>query len=210
MAFWSRKPVAAEPELQPFDWRKPHTPDWWRLEQFETQLVFIPDEVKTNGKYHDFIEDEGLMINPSCYTHEMMTFWLKDLGESSYPIPLPGDFRPEGFVRWPIEAAPIQGELWLLNPNQIYSLDIHKGNTVRFNRERVLIKYPYRGVRNVGPNPKITPHCFKLVTAWMYKGLTHYWADQVGGIFTSQMDLHEHDVPRDWIRKFYKFQPPQK
>lgn len=193
-----------EPPMEVMEWRKPHTPDWHRLEQFQTQRIFIPDEVKTGGIHHSFLEG-AKVINPSCYTHDDMTFWKKDLGGNSFPIPLPGDFRPEGFVRWPVEPAPIQGELWLVSPNHIYSLDIHKGNTVRFSRERVQIKYPYRGVRNIGPNPKITKHCFELIEAWMYLGNAEYWRNQIGGIFTSQMDLYEHDVPRDWMRKFYKF-----
>lgn len=184
------------------------TPDNWKLEQFIRQLIFVPDDMKKGGKNHDLISEAiNGPTHSSVYTADPYTFWLKDLGGHSYPIVLPANYKPDAFTIVPVEAAPIQGELYFIRPSQFVLLDKHKQNGVQFRRDRVSIRIPYRTV-SYGPAvlPKISQHYFTTITAWMYTGVTEYWDPMIGGVFRSQMDLFEHETPRAWMKHYYKFE----
>lgn len=190
------------------------TPDNWKLEQYIRQLVFVPCDMKKGGNNHHLIKD--FINGPSyedAYTSKEYTFWKKDLGGHSFPIVLPGDYRPDSFLGppemvEPIESAPIKGELYFIPGSHVKELDKHRVNGVQFTRDRVNIRIPYRTVafNKERPLPVISDHqFFSTVQAWMYVGVKDYWNPQIGGIFKSQMDLYEHDKPRVWIKRFYQF-----
>jgi len=188
------------------------TPDIWKLEQYMRQLIFVPDDMKSGGRLNRLLTETSWTptpLHPTCYTHDDYTFWKKDLGDASYPVVLPKDYRPSGYIRKDVIPAAIKGELWAIRPSGFLALDKQRQNGVQFRRERVMIKYPWRelGWSKTQPVPKISHlEYFTTVTAWMYIGVPEYWDNQIGGIFqTSQMDVFEHDVPKDWVNKFYKF-----
>lgn len=188
------------------------TPDMWFLEQFEYQLIFIPDDMKTGKSNHSLITDaayDGAPIHPGCYTLDHYTFWKKDLGEHSFAIPLDGTFIPQGWLRIAPCPARIQGELYAVRPKQFLKLDEHRHNGVQFQRRRVNISLPYRQVRynHKKPNPFISEDCLHTVRAWMYVGCEDYWSDQIGDMFSiRECNHYEHDTPKVWIDKFYKFE----
>lgn len=189
-----------------------YTPDIWKLEQFKRQLIFVPDEMKTGFPHNNLVAEASFIPKPKypvCYTRKNFTFFKKDLGVMSYPVVLPENYRPTGFVRYPVEAANIQGELWSINPTQFILLDNHKHNGVRFIRERVEITLPYREVGwNSSRLPVVSDDKNDRTTpAWMYIGIPDYWDAMIGGMFAgSQVDLSEPESPRRRHNKFYSFE----
>jgi hypothetical protein len=187
------------------------TDDFWKLEQYMFQLIFVADELKRGGKYHSFIAEHSRSpepVHPSCYTSGEYHFFKKDLGEGhSFPFALPSNYKPSAFLRYPPEPARIKGELWAIRPKAFISLDIHRQNGVMFRRERVRITYPTTPIAysTQNPLPHILPDQIATVMAWMYIGIPTYWDDQIGGIFQNQLELREHEAKKIWIDKFYKF-----
>lgn len=184
------------------------TPDIWKLEQFERQFLFVVgDQIERNlAQEASFVP---IPKYPVCYSHESVTLWKKDLGVRSYPIVLPKSYRPTGFTRYPIEPAPVVGELWSILPNQFILLDKHKQNGIQFRRERVDVQFPYHevGWSKERPLHKISRQYFVTKPAWMYIGIPEYWDTQIGGIFASaQIEITEHPVPRTRNNKYYRFE----
>lgn len=204
-----RREVPEDVEVQDFDF----TPDYWKLEQFKRQLLFVYGDHMTGERNNAMVKEGSFgpeAIHPTCYTGNKFTFWKKDLGVYSFPVMLPEDYSPSAFVRWPVEALPVRGELWSISPRQFkICLDEHMGNGVRFRRERIRIMMPYREVGWHGKNapPVISEHCTKSVTAWAYVGVTRYWDPQIGGIFASaQVEPQTHDFKKPYVDYFYRFQ----
>lgn len=201
------------PDYEAIEWANQCilTPDNWKLEQYVRQLIFLPCDMKKGHRNHGLIEDHiNGPVYEDVYTAQEYTFWKKDLGEASFPVVLPGDYRPDAFTPYEVEAAPIKGELYFIPGHHMKELDKHRLNGVQFVRDRVNIRIPYRTVsfNKERPLPVISDHkYFNTVPAWMYMGVKDYWDPQIGGIFQSQMDLYEHDNPRVWIKKYYKFEP---
>lgn len=200
---------------------KDYSPDFWRMEQFTKQFIFVCGDMMTNG-------DNNWMVAEACvnrvpeypghvYTDDLFTFWKKDLGINSYPIILPNNYRPTGFVRWPVEPLPIKGELWGIIPYQFKKvLDEHHQNGVVFRRERIRIRLPIIEIgwtaRTSNPTsdekiplPKMHER-YNTCMAWAYIGIPEYWDNQIGGIFArSQLSPCENDIPRKYVGKFYRF-----
>lgn len=197
-----------EPEHPDWHW----TNDQWVLEQYLTQLLFVPDAMKEGGKFHEDLlartYDEKCH-NPSCYTDKQFHAYKRDMQEHSDAIILPGDFKASNFVFNPPEASRIQGELYSVKAGELYLLDKLRLNGVQFIRQRVKIMYPFRYVTysKKNPNPEISPHGFKTCVAWMYVGLPSYWDPLIGGVLCKPLNLFEHDPPRLWIGKYFRFDP---
>jgi hypothetical protein len=197
------------------------TPDNWKLEQYIRQLVFLPCDLKAGGVNHDIIKDviNGPVYEDMVYTSKKYTFWKKDLGGHSFPIALPGDYRPNAFTTFPVEPAPIKGSLYFVPGSFMKELDKHRQNGVQFRRERVDVRISYRTVSFDPPSideATLLPQLkrrplpqlhdgFTTVPAWMYFGVVEYWDNMIGGIFKSQMNTFQHQPKRVWIDKFYKF-----
>lgn len=181
-------------------------PDMWKLEQYKRQLLFVVgDETERDlAAEASFVP---LPVHPTCYTESKYTFWKKDLGDNSYPVPLPENYRPTGYVRWPVEPARIKGELWSIRPSQFIMLDSHKQNGIQFRRHRVKIILPVRDVGWKNKNcPIITADYVRAtVPAWLYIGINDYWDAQIGGIFAgAQLDVSEQN--RKHAPQYYKFE----
>lgn len=199
-------PQLARLELPDWHWTK----DQWVLEQHLTQLLFVPDAMRTGGKNHELLKSitpGGEPSNPSCYTHVKFLGYKRDLGEHSDALIMPGDFQPSGFIARPPPPSKVQGELYSVYAGQIYLLDKLKQNGVMFTRQRVKITYPWRYVSygREHPLPKITPHCFVTIVAWMYVGVPRYWDPLIGGVLAKPLNLYEHDPPRPWVGEYYRF-----
>lgn len=201
-------------ELQPLIVRElaEYSPDIWQLEQYKRQLIFVPDDMKMGMPNNKLIADASFIPRPKfpvCYTRPSFTMWKKDLGKASFPVILPDVYRPTGFVMWEVEPAPIQGELWSIEPSRFILLDNHKQNGVMFTRQRVDITLPYREVGwGQSSLPIITDDINKVsVPAWMYVGNVDYWDAQIGGVFArSQVEAKQPDLPRRRHNKFYSFE----
>lgn len=213
---WNRSEAKSLPQEVHPDWH--WTPDQWKLEQYFEQNFFIPNEMKTGGRYHNLVRDitpGALPLNPIVYTHNQFLAFEQDLGKDENgriiksPIFMPADYEPSGYIESTRQKqlGKIQGEVYSVCANKIYLLDKHMLNTVRYVRQRVRITYPWRYVSygKDHPLPKISPHSFKTTVAWMYVGVPKYWDPLIGGVFAKAMPLYEHETPRPWIGEFYKF-----
>lgn len=191
------------------------TPDWWKLEQFERQLLFV-DGTLMSGQANDFMVKEfshvPMPIHPTVYTHADYTFWMKDLGRQSFPVMLPENYRPTGFVRWPIEPLRVRGELWAIRPQAFKKyIDEHMQNGVRYTRVRIKITLPYReiGWSKDKPLVKLSEYKTAVREAWAYVGIPEYWDPLIGGVFSgSQVLPRELDDHRPYVNQFYRFEPP--
>lgn len=188
------------------------TPDIWKLEQYHRQLIFVCDDMMKGNKNHSLIAEASASgddpFHPTCYTLKPFTLWKKDLGTESFPVAMEDGYEPTGFLRWPAEPARIRGELYAIRPYQFIKLDIHRQNGVQFRRIRTAITLPYNQVKYTQkrPLPKIAGEYIETIQAWMYVGVPEYWDNLLGGVFnTKPVDLFEHDKPRTWIDKYYKF-----
>jgi len=201
------------PEAEKWHRQYRRTPDLWYLNQHARQLVFIADDFKRGHRRHELIEGQE-PIHPSCYTADSFTCYKKDLGVHSFPLPFEKhiDFQIHGWYK--PELARIQGELYALPSHFLWKvLDIEKENGLQFNRTRVSITVPWREVKyNIDPNvwvskiPTISRDYIRTIRAWMYIARPEYWDDYVGvALGTRAVDLYEHDTPKDWIKKYYKF-----
>lgn len=190
------------------------TPDLWYLEQHARQLIFIADDLKYGKPNHKLIEDH-VPIQPDCYTLQPYTVYNKDLGDHSFPLPFEEgiDFGIHGWHK--PELARIKGELYALPSDLFWKvLDIHKQNTVQFTRRRVSITLPYRTVTySNDPSdpawskiPVISKDNLRTCRAWMYEANPEYWDDYIGvSLGTRAVPLYEHNTPKVWIGKYYKF-----
>lgn len=196
------------PEDAEFWDRIEYTPDVYIIEQYVRQFLFVPDDLMVGGANHKLVEDAviGPVLN-GCYTSDRFSFWMKNLGELSYPIALPEGFTPDGRTTVPVVAAPIKGQVLPIKPSRLIVLDKYRQNGVQFTRRRVNIRFAYRQVRHKPDRPIPSVHdCFTTFPAWMYIGEPEYWNPMIAGIFGGQMDLHRHDTPRVYMDEFYKFE----
>lgn len=187
------------------------TPDIWKLEQSQYQLVFIPDDMMKGRINHHLIEDaarNGEPVHPACFTLERFTMYKKDLGDLSFPIPMKKEYEPTNWLRVRPRPAKIKGQLYAILSPRIIKLDILKQNGVQFTRERQKISLPFRHVLydEKKPLPDISRTYLRTVEAWMYIGIPKYWDDLVGDMFTvRECEKFELDQPQFWIEDYYKF-----
>lgn len=210
-----------EPEAAAVEWLNQNrlTPDICQLEQSMFQLVFLPDDMMRGKHNNHLISDAGrdgaTPVHPACFTLERFTFWKKDLGTESYPIPLPKDFQPSGYLRVKPVPAKIKGQLYAILSPRIKRLDIHRQNGVQFLRVRQKITLPYQHVRyNTRPDaetftkiPRISDTFIHTVDAWMYVGIPAYWDNLISDMFqVRECPKFELDQPKFWLEEYYKFE----
>jgi len=189
------------------------TPDIWKLEQSQFQNIFIPDDMMMGNINNHLIADaarEGTKpTHPACFTLEQFTMFEKDLGEHSFPIPMPKDYEPSGYFRVRPRPAKIKGQLYTIFSQRIKKLDIHRQNGVQFQRIRTLIHLPHRQVKfsKERPLPEISREYFRSVEAWMYVGIPSYWDDMIGDLLQiRECDQYSLDNPKIWLENYYKFE----
>lgn len=188
------------------------TPDIWQLEQFQWKLFFVPDDLKTGMKNHGLIEDAiygSAPLHPTCFTSQKFTFWKKDLGKESFPIPMTYDYEPSNWLRVRPVPARIKGELYAIRGNRFILLDNHRQNGLQFRRVLTDILLPYREVSysKAQPNPSISDDRIYTIPAQMYIGIPEYWDDMIGDLFTiREVPQFEFETPKKWIDCYYKFE----
>lgn len=209
-----------KPDEVAIDWHRQCalTPDIWKLEQSMYQLIFIPDDMMRGKHNNKLIADAGkdgeTPVHPACFTLERFTFWKKDLGVESFPIPLPKEFEPSGYLRVRPTPAKIKGELYAILSPRIKKLDIHRQNGLQFRRERHLISLPYTQVRynsradaELYSKVPVLRECLHTVSAWMYIGIPEYWDDLISDMFqVRECPKFELDQPKFWVTEYYKFE----
>jgi len=188
------------------------TPDMWRLGQYKWWHVFVPDDFMSGREHNwmlkNYTDVEKKPVHPVCYTKQPFTFWKKDLGGESFPIILPGSYRPTGFVKWEVIPARIQGELWKVHPEAFILLDNHKQNGIQFRRVRADIILPCSEVyySKKRPLPEVSDEYIRAeAPAFMYVGIRDYWDPLIGGIFAGAQ-LTTIETNKKYLKEYYKFE----
>lgn len=172
-----------------------HTPDFQRLQMYEWQLIFIPDELKKGHIYNHLLgeDKERLRFGPA-FTRDKFAFYAKQLGRDSFPIPLDPHFATIHTLNRLTEQrgappARILGELYKIRPYQFLKLDKYRVNGIEFERKRVTLRFPYREVlwfkermraEILAGHPLEKAIALSLektqkIKAWMYIGKSDFW-----------------------------------
>lgn len=206
-------PMKTDPDAEAWHRQNILTPDMWKLEQSMFQLIFIPDDFMrgkvNNHLIAEFCRDGDTPLHPSCFTFERFTFWKKDLGEKSFPIPLEKGYDPSGYLRVRPIPAKIKGQLYAILSNRIKTLDIHRQNGLQFRRTRIEVSLPFRTVSYSvkSPLPVISPDYLVTKEAWMYVGIPEYWDPLISDMFTvRECDKFTFNEPKFWADEYYKFE----
>ena len=188
-----------------------HSPDFGKLEQYEFQLLFCPDETQRGYSQYPLIEDSAFVCH--AFTQKLYNYWQQRDGQL---IPL--EATAPAAVKYFPPSLRIKGELHSVRPYQFRELDIYKGNTVQYIRKRVKLLVPYRKViinDYLDEDGKELPRCLQgkkgitgpeevtVVRAWMYVGRDEYW-DPILSPFNFQAVQH-HESRRPWLKEYYSY-----
>ena len=157
-----------------------HTPDIMDIERQAQHLLFVCDEFQKSHRYNVHLGDGKFKY--TAFTEQKLALWKKVLGLETQAIALPYGLRSNA------PAAFIRGDLYLVPPDVIISLDNLRGNTVQFNRKRVSLNIPTR--KDVWDRLGQTTESntqVNTVRAWMYVGNVDYWGDQLRSGCTIQI-----------------------
>jgi hypothetical protein len=194
------------------------TPDMYMLEQYQWQLLFVPDEVQRGGLQYDLIRTDSV-FRGHAWTRHPFEFWLKELGDQSYPIPMETKNTTVAPRYWPTPGK-IMGEVHSIRPYLFRELDRHKLNGVQFFRRRVPLIFPYRQLllqenkdrRNTplplalrGKKGAMSPEIVYIMRAWMYIGIPKYWRPllKMGERYSSVQQYESKQ--RSWARPYYRY-----
>ena len=147
-----------------------YTPDMWRLNRYEWQRLFVPDEMQ-RGFYRYPLIQEDSFFRARGFTEESYVMYKKKLGEATYAITLPGPVFND-----PI--AHIGGQVHYVRPHVFKELDRLKLNGLHFERKRVSILVPFR---EQVTNRTAGHERVRRANAWMYVGIPDYWVPQLDG-----------------------------
>lgn len=188
-----------------------HSPDLGKLEQYEFQLLFSPDETQRGYSQYSLIEDSVFMCH--AFTQKLYNYWQQRDGQL---IPL--EASAPAAVKYFPPSLRIKGELHAVRPYQFRDLDIYKGNTVQYIRQRVKLLIPFREVivnDYFDEDGKELPACLRgkkgitspervhVVRAWMYVGKDDYW-DNILSPFNFKAVQH-HNSRREWLKEYYSY-----
>ena len=188
-----------------------HSPDLGKLEQYEFQLLFSPDETQRGYPQYPLIEDSVFLCH--AFTQKTYNYWQQRDGQL---IPLEAD-KPAAVKYFP-PSLRIKGEVHAIRPYQFRDLDTWKQNTVQYNRKRVKLLIPHREVivdDYYDEDGKELPFCLQgkkgivgpeqihIIRAWMYVGRDEYW-DELLTPFNFHAVQH-HMSRRPWLKEYYSY-----
>jgi hypothetical protein len=194
-------------------WHNRYTPDIYKLEKYQHQLLFVYDEWMSDRRQHFVIEDY-VTERVVAFTTQKFDFLIKD----GCALPFPSD-----------DGKIIKGEILALSDpgNAFKKLDKLRQNTVQYVRHRVELVDPYRPYfvinnhgfdeegRELPPSvagKKLWLGDEHLATqhAWMYFPRHDYWDYQ-----RRRNPQRFHRVPsftprkdKTWLSEYYKYQNP--
>ena len=188
-----------------------YTPDNSKLEQYEFQLLFSPDETQRGYPQYSLIEDSVFVCH--AFTQKLYNYWQQRDGQL---IPL--EANAPAAVKYFPPALRIKGELHAIRPYQFRELDTWKQNTIQYVRQRVKLLIPHREVivndyydedgRELPPCLQgkkgiVGPEQIQVVRAWMYVGKDDYW-DPILTPFNFHAVQH-HTSRRPWLKEYYSY-----
>lgn len=201
------------------DYRVRHTPDVDSLFEYKKLRLFVCDGHMSKHllfpkmlKYGPTLFD-GYANYPTVFTQQGFNFFHDC--PSGQVVPLHAD--QDGYY----PRAKIKGQLHLVTPDLLVSLDNAYQNGIQFRRKRVKLLLPYhekaRGpwkTLNGKPLPralqgwrgKETKEILHIVDAFMYVGRPTYWNDRLdGGYSTLQCPIQFPNVEKNWLPRYYEY-----
>ncbi len=182
---------------------KLYSPDFWRLEQYEWQLLFIPGEYMSRHPLHNEIKPylyKEKPLGPGFTAESHWAFWKRNLGKHSYPIPLINRLKR-------VITGRIKGEIVAVRPRLLRDLDDHYQNRKEFVRYRSTIVVPYRKETWFNGGKMISPEFTETIRTWMYVGVNSFWEPQIdaGMLFSPVRNFEGSVEPWKWLagRYFY-------
>jgi len=204
----------ALPSKHEVDWLNEavrYSPDLGKLEQYEFQLLFSPDETQRGYPQYPLIEDSAFVCH--AYTQKLYNYWQQRDGQL---IPL--EANAPAAVKYFPPSLRIKGEVNAIRPYQFRELDTWKQNTVQYTRKRVKLLVPHREVivsDYYDKDGKELPLCLQgkkgvlgtemmqVIKAWMYVGKDDYW-DPILSPFNFKAVQH-HTSRRAWLKEYYSY-----
>jgi hypothetical protein len=146
------------------------TPDIWKLEKYEYQLLFLCDDLMSRHPNHELIKDYIVpeLAVPAFTAEGWWSLWRTKNGKDSYSIPLVNNLRR-------VMSRRILGQIVAIRPYMFIDLDKLKVNGVLFKRIRSSFLVPYRKKIDTRIGEMITDEFTQLIRAWMYVGVSEYW-----------------------------------
>ena len=190
-----------------------HTPDLFRLEQSEFQLLFVVDAMQRGQSEYSHIAEHSAMVT-KAFTMQNYNLYVKNSDKTV--IPMLGSATS-------LNSLKILGEVHSVESTKFFELDKLKGNLVQFQRKRVRVVVPHRFIlkdenRDIkgrrlplclqGKKGAISPERIHLLSVWMYVGNPDYWDSLLdGGFLFSQPEPKVPYEPdkRKWLKRFYKY-----
>lgn len=196
-----------------------YSPDLGYLEQFDYMLLFCPDDLRSTCLNHKLIEESAFMA--TAYTRKNFNYWVQTVGDSRTPIPM--EATGTQLVRYFPPPLKVKGELNLVSTHQFKDVDTEKRNGVQFQRKRVDLIVPFRGLiykENVDEDPtRAIPDCLRgkeipilqpervaIVRAWMYVAKPEYWNDVLDAGFSRAFQTcNIYKSRRSWLNEYYSY-----
>jgi hypothetical protein len=116
----------------------PFTPDIHKLQRYQWQRLFAYGDEMTGFPSHRLLGPDAFVMC-TAFTYDPYTTYVKTLGKLSIPITLRGQTSGVAYTK-------VKGQLIAVKASRFWKyLDIHRRNTVEFDRVRTTLLVPYRG-----------------------------------------------------------------
>lgn len=207
----AHRDIASSPAGYPF------TPDLYRLEKYQLQLLFVTDGWLSDRHESFVIKELGENLG-KAFSKDRFDFLIKSTDPFKTAVILPNE-----------DGHRIMGEVWVVEGDAFVKLDKLKVNGLQSLRHRVDILYPYRYegyVQNYDgyftPDGQILPEALQgkkhwlgpeqiwTLECWMYQAHPSYWVDMVhqNPFFFDRVQRFEPKKEKTWLEKYYRYQNP--
>lgn len=210
------------PDLSYFhfmDSRVCYTPDAAALFEFKRVWLFVCDGHQSKHEHFPKMLKFGSTLVPE-YTTYPTVFTMQGF-EMFYDTPSGQVVPLHAIEKTSFPSAKIKGQLHLVRPELIHSLDIRYQNTIQYRRRRIKLIIPYREklrgpwkTVNGKPLPRALqgwrakegPEKIHILEAYMYIGRHKYWQSRLdGGYSTLQCPILFPNVEKNWLPRYYEF-----
>lgn len=201
-----------------------HTPDAAKLFANKTWRLFVCDGHQSKHEHFPQMLKHGPTLfpgysnYPTVFTMKGFSMFYDHPSKQVVPLYTENDGSTSDFL---FPCAKIKGQLHLVTPDLIHSLDIVYQNGVQFRRRRVKLLLPYYQ-KLTGPNRtlngkplpralqgwrgKTSPERICVVDAYMYVGVQKFWNDKLdGGYDTLQCPIQFPNVEKNWLPRYYEY-----
>lgn len=200
------------------------TPDISKLEMYEWQLFFAPDELKKDHVKHALLGDDKQYKFPA-FTQKGYHFWQAN---APFDAPVAMETEPVNVSPFFPPVAKIKGEIYAIRPQRFLDLDRYRQNTVEYERQRVRFVVPYRKVlwlkdhnldpsfgvqdefsrsRYTGSSVTTSEERVAILRAWMYIGKPEFFDPLISAYTHSPVETF-HAKNRRWCETYYNLRRP--